>query len=162
MEQDALVQIIQMNYKLLIVQAYRILRHSQDAEDAVQNACLKAWRRSSMLRNSDCAVTWLRQIVCFECIDLLRSRKRQSAFVHQMDRLPDENSKQTDSLFMIALNDAFLSGSSQHRELLYNKYVMGYTISQLSLMMGVSEGTVKSRLSRAKRHLIDAMSKLWS
>ena len=56
MEQDALVQIIQMNYKLLIVQAYRILRHSQDAEDAVQNACLKAWRRSSMLRNSDCAV----------------------------------------------------------------------------------------------------------
>lgn len=32
MEQDALVQIIQMNYKLLIVQAYRILRHSQDAK----------------------------------------------------------------------------------------------------------------------------------
>ena len=162
MERETLAQIIHIHYQPLLFQAYRILRHNQDAEDAVQNACLKAWQHGSTLRKDDCVAAWLRQIVYYECIDLLRFRKRQDVFAYPIDQLPDESSKPADSLVLISLNDILLSTSIRHRELLYNKYVMGYTNSQLSQMTGISEGTVKSRLFRARRLLFKKMNKLWS
>lgn len=88
MERETLAQIIHIHYQPLLFQAYRVLRHNQDAEDAVQNACLKAWQHGSTLRKDDCVAAWLRQIVYYECIDLLRFRKRQDVLPIQSTNFP--------------------------------------------------------------------------
>lgn len=60
--------------------AISILHHRQNAEDAVSNAILQAYRKRDSLRNDDALKSWLLRITANCCYDLVRKDKREYGY----------------------------------------------------------------------------------
>ena len=108
--------------------AFAILRNRTDCEDAAQNAVLKAYRNLGSLKQRGYFKTWLISILKNECFDMLK-RRRPTLDVTEQElsyemAVPD-----------VDLNRAFDQLSPEER------------------LTEVSEGTVRSRLSRGRASL---------
>lgn len=131
--------------------AFAILRNRTDCEDAAQNAVLKAYRRLDTLNDKSLFRTWLIRILKNECFDLLKKRGSQTALldnaaVYEME-VPD-----------LDLNRAFDTLSSEERLTIALFYFEGYKTAEIAKITDVSEGTVRSRLSRARSALKEQLS----
>lgn len=114
-----------------------------DREDAVQSALEKAWRKQGTLRDESKFGGWMARILINECYTILRRRKRETP----METLPEA------AVFQNADPDlyGFFSGLPDRLRLpmvLY--YVEGYKTEEISTMLRLPGGTVKSRLSRGR------------
>ena len=130
------------------VQLYRIakaiLRKDEDCMDAAQEAVTKAFERLDTLRNDAFAKTWLIRILIHECCTLAKERKR---LVPVESGWRDETSEKQDySSLYKALSDL----EPEFRIVLVLHYLEGYQIQEISRMLEIPEGTVKSRLYRGR------------
>ncbi len=126
--------------------AFAILRNRPDCEDAAQSAVLKAYRHLDTLSERKYFRTWLIRILKNECFSILRSR-RSDAVLCENDRgyemqVPD-----------LDLNRAFDALSPEERLTLTLFYFEGYKTGEIAKITDVSDGTVRSRLSRARAAL---------
>ena len=131
--------------------AFAILRNRTDCEDAAQNAVLKAYSRLGTLSDRKIFRTWLIRILKNECFDLLRKRRPEADLAvsdpgYEME-VPD-----------LDLNRAFDTLSAEERLAITLFYYEGYKTSEIAAMTDVSEGTVRSRLSRARAALKQQLS----
>lgn len=126
--------------------AVSFMRNDADAADAVQDALLRAWEKRHSLREPAYFGTWLTRILINACKGRLRSRPREAA----MAEVPDEGAREApeDSL---ALREALGSLDLKYRIPLVLYYLDGYPVKEVARIMRLPPGTVKSRLSRAKR-----------
>ena len=126
--------------------AFAILRNRTDCEDAAQNAVLKAYRNLSSLKQRRYFKTWLIQILKNECFDMLK-RRRPTLDVTEQElsyemAVPD-----------VDLNRAFDQLSPEERLTITLYYYEGYDTREIAYLTEVSEGTVRSRLSRGRASL---------
>lgn len=127
--------------------AFAILRNRTDCEDAAQNAVLKAYRNLGSLKERRYFRTWLIRILKNECFDMLKRRKplielsEQPEIGYEMD-VPD-----------LDLNRAFDTLTPDERLAITLYYYEGYKTAEIALLTDVSEGTVRSRLHRARAAL---------
>lgn len=132
--------------------AYGILRARQDAEDASQQALLKAWAARSNAR-PDTFVPWLMRILVNECRNIQR---------HRMRMVPSDTIGATATISFTppdpdvwraveALPDALRIPFSL-------KYLAQCTEQEVAQAMGVPVSTVKNRLSKARKTLREALS----
>ena len=127
--------------------AFAILRNRTDCEDAAQNAVLKAYRGLDSLKKRSYFKTWLISILRNECFDMLKRRRPaldvdgQSNLGYEMT-VPD-----------VDLNRAFDQLSPEERLTITLYYYEGYDTREIAALTEVSEGTVRSRLSRARKTL---------
>ena len=127
--------------------AFAILRNRTDCEDAAQNAVLKAYRGLDSLKKRSYFKTWLISILRNECFDMLKRRRPaldvdgQSNLSYEM-AVPDMD-----------LNRAFDQLSPEERLTITLYYYEGYDIREIAALTEVSEGTVRSRLSRGRASL---------
>lgn len=124
--------------------AYMLLGTQADCEDAVQEALMKAWRKLASLREEQYFETWLMRIVINECRSLQRShaRRRETPLELCVAALPASPEPE---LYM-----ALKSLPGKYSVLLTLKYINGYTISEMAKILRLPQGTVASRLNRAK------------
>jgi RNA polymerase sigma-70 factor (ECF subfamily) len=124
------------------------------AQDVVQEALLRAWKRPEILAQSeDAARAWLFTVARNLVIDDRRSARYRREV--STDALPETASvDETDSaLDAWILSDALSSLSVQHRSAIVGAYYLGHSISEIARQEGVPEGTIKSRLHYALRAL---------
>ena len=126
--------------------AFAILRNRTDCEDAAQNAVLKAYRNLGSLKQRGYFKTWLISILKNECFDMLK-RRRPTLDVTEQElsyemAVPD-----------VDLNRAFDQLSPEERLTITLYYYEGYDTREIAKLTEVSEGTVRSRLSRARSSL---------
>ena len=131
--------------------SFAILRNRTDCEDAAQNAVLKAYSRLGTLSDKKLFRTWLIRILKNECFDLLRRQRPQIALD---ERDPGYEMEVPD----LDLNRAFDTLSADERLAITLFYYEGYKTSEIAAMTDVSEGTVRSRLSRARAALKQQLS----
>lgn len=138
-------------------QLYRIAisytASSADAEDAMQEALLRAWKRRDTLRNPAYFSTWLNRILINECKTLLRKRKRQfptSDLPNLAVPPPDEQA--------MALRTALFALPEKYRVPLVLNLLEGYTLREIAAMLSLPMGTVKTRIARAKQKLEQEVS----
>jgi RNA polymerase sigma-70 factor (ECF subfamily) len=130
--------------------AYRILRDTNGAEDAVQAALTLAWRELRSLRDADRFEPWLHQILTNECYAESRRRRRWS---DQVRLLPMPG--RTDSAEISAINDrdeldrAFRRLTLEQRSVLVFHHSVGLPIAEVADRLGIPVGTAKSRLHNA-------------
>ena len=124
--------------------AYMLLGTQADCEDAVQEALMKAWRKLASLREEQYFETWLMRIVINECRSLQRShaRRRETPLELCVAALPASPEPE---LYM-----ALKSLPGKYSVLLTLQYINGYTISEMAKILRLPQGTVASRLNRAK------------
>lgn len=140
-------QVKQMERRLYRV-AMSYTGNEADAADAVQDALLRAWARRDTLRDESLFATWMTRILINECKTLLRKRRRMMP----MERLPQQ-SHQPPPDAQDDLHAALLALEPRYRVPLVLNALEGYTLREIAGMLHLPEGTVKSRVSRARQQL---------
>ena len=151
MEKNQFVQLVLEAEPTLFHVAFSILHHEQDCADAVQEAVVKAYEQRNTLKERAHFKTWLVRIVMNECYQILRKKKRQ---IPTEEILSDdrklENYVKEDYLDLYRAI-ARLKEKDKACILLY--YMEDFTIAQIAQVLDIPPGTVKSRLSRARKQL---------
>jgi RNA polymerase sigma-70 factor, ECF subfamily len=147
--------------------AYRVargvLRNSADAEDVAQEALLRAYRSFDRLRDRSRFRGWLARISYRIALDRLRSSKRREqrdtewGQPEQQPPSPTAEDLAASSEFQMRLERALEELPEKLRFVLLLAAMEGHTIEEISEMVGVSVGTVKSRIFYARRQLAEKL-----
>jgi RNA polymerase sigma-70 factor (ECF subfamily) len=145
----------------LIDHAYRIarliLRDTDRAEDAAQEAFVRCWRDLPTLRDPDRFEAWLNRLLVHAISDEAR---RQRAFVASVVVLRSEPAE-ADETSALADRDqlarVFDRMSVEHRTIVVLHHYLGYTLEDAAAAIGIPRGTAKSRLHYATRALRAAL-----
>jgi len=123
-----------------------ILRDSDRAEDATQEAFVRAWREIPKLRDADRFDAWLRRLVVNACYDEGRRVKRRA----EVSLLQTNRGFTMDSSVAMAETDrverAFRQLPLDQRAVLVLQHYMQLSHSEIAVTLGVPIGTVKSRV----------------
>ena len=129
---------------------YRIscgmLQSYQDRLDAVQEAVTKAWANLPRLRREEFFETWLTRILINECHNIQNARKKTVP----LSILPEPGYEDDANK---PLRDALLALDMNLRLPVLLFYVEGYRLREIAQILKIPEGTVKTRLTRAKKKL---------
>lgn len=121
------------------------LRNYHEAEDAVQEAAMLAYRSFGTLKNSEYFKTWITRILINCCNKQHRLLKRFSA--NEKSGFLEDKSVFTDDEIM--LRDAIATLDKRSQQIVILRYFSDYTVQEISRTLDIPEGTVKSRLSRS-------------
>jgi RNA polymerase sigma-70 factor (ECF subfamily) len=117
------------------------------AEDAVQEALLRAWERTEPIERLD---AWVVTVA----LNLTRSGLRRiGAERRARARLAPSGPPSSQSDARIDIERALSRLPRRQREVVVRRYVLDHTTAEIAASMGTSEGTVKSQLSKARVHL---------
>lgn len=140
--------------------AYRILRNVEQAQDAVQQAFMLAWRELPRLRDPERFEVWLHRLVVNACYEELRRYRRWATNVRT---LPVDGPGGGDETISVddrdALERAFRMLSPEHRAVVVLHHHAGLPLAAIAEVAGVPVGTVKSRLHYATRTLRDTLAR---
>lgn len=126
-----------------------ILRASDLAEDAVQEALVRAWQQLPSLRDPDRFDAWLYRLVVNACADQGRQLRRWS---NQVRPLPVEASTSDDTGAVAdreLLERGFGRLKPEQRAVVVLHFYSGFSASEIARMLGIPEGTARSRLHYA-------------
>lgn len=143
-------QVSQYRYQFYIT-AYALLRNEADAEDAVCNAILSGYEHLSQLKNPKKFKAWMLTITKNEALKLCRKRMELpgDASVEQM--LPPSYDNHNE------LWDIVQTLKEEYRIVIVLFYYNGLSLRDISNVLDISIGTVKSRLDRGRKLLKDAL-----
>lgn len=141
----------------------RLMGNDEDAMDAAQETLLKAWRHLSSFRGASAFSTWLYRVTVNVCNDMLRKRRPPSLSVEILqetgrditDPLAGDFTDRTATAQMVL--DGLRRLSPGHRTILVLRDVQGFSYEEIGEILDCPTGTVRSRLSRARRSLSDLL-----
>jgi RNA polymerase sigma-70 factor, ECF subfamily len=139
-------------------EARRILGNRDDAEEAVQEAFVRAWRKRAACRTPSAPLPWLIQITRNEAMRLAARRsRRQASEIPDAEPeavpAPSSESQLDRALTSVATEQALSTLCEDERNLLRLRYEEDLTQGQVAAALGVPEGTVKVRLHRVRARL---------
>jgi RNA polymerase sigma-70 factor (ECF subfamily) len=146
--------------------ALRVTCDPDDAADALQDAMISAFRRAGDFRGESAVTTWLHRIVVNAALDLLRRRSARSVgWSGDPDDLPvSEPGQATDSAAAtesrLDVDAALRTLPPPQRAALVLVDMLGYPVADVAAILGLSEGTVKSRCARGRARLLPHLSHL--
>ena len=146
--------------------AYRMLGDTAEASDVVQEIFIKVFRNIGSFKGQAALKTWIFRIALSEILNRLRwwkSRHRSSTvslddqpngheyYVPDSGPSPEEmlESKERE----LAIQQALGKLSSEHRSIIVLRDIEGFSYTEIADVLGISMGTVKSRLARGREDL---------
>lgn len=166
-DHDAYALLVARHAPRLLGLARRLLRSEQDAEDAVQDAFLRAHRAIGTFRSQAVFGTWLYRIalnVCRDAItaDMRREERRlvQETEVRFLDARYTVDAEQVVAAAeeREALEAALVSSPILYREAVLLHDMEGFTMAEVATMTHVPLPTAKSRLRRGRKLLVDRLA----
>jgi RNA polymerase sigma-70 factor (ECF subfamily) len=171
---DAFTRLVEPLRRELHAHCYRMLGSTHDADDALQDALLRAWRGLARFEGRSSLRSWLYAVATRTCLDTVESRGRRAMPVdlgpsseravigdapstdvawlgpYPDSGLPDGSYAQRESVelaFVAALQH--LPGNQRAALLLFE--VLGFSVAEIAAMMNTSTTSVNSALARARR-----------
>ena len=145
---DAFAQEVRSLTDTAFAVSYLILGHSADCEDAMSAAILRAYENRGKLKKRESFRAWFLQILRHEAYNLLRKRRRLTP----VEELPEAPVPEGDDAGRLDLQAALDQLTEDQRTALLLQQE-GYDLAEIGQALDVPVGTVKSRISRAKRTL---------
>lgn len=152
-------------------QIYNLCKHmlldEGMAEDAVQEICVKIWKEISRFEEKAKFSTWVYRISVNQCIDIIRKikRKNETSLVKE-NKLENEEwqmeiedqdgnieEKMESYELKKILEEALSQLKPQYRAICILRDINDYSYEEIASILGISIGTVKSRISRARQAL---------
>jgi RNA polymerase sigma-70 factor, ECF subfamily len=126
-------------------------RSAEDAEDALQDAMVSAHRGAGSFRHDAAVSSWLHRIVVNACLDRLRRNKSHlTTALDDVYQVADQTAQVETA---IAVHRALMRLPVEQRAAVVAVDMHGYSVADTAAMLGVAEGTVKSRCARARARL---------
>ena len=164
LDRDALTQLVQNHARLMYRVAHSVLRHAQDAEDAVQDALLKLHRTDACRHigtHVEDARAYLVRTVWRTAFDRLETRKRPAAATHD-DAFAERNLRDhragperaaIDADERALLHELIDALDEDLRQPLLLSAIEELNSREIARVMQLPEGTVRTRLMRARAAL---------
>jgi RNA polymerase sigma-70 factor (ECF subfamily) len=130
-----------------------ILRDTELAEDATQEALVRAWRDLPTLRDVERFDAWLYRLIVRSCADVGRHRRRWRAEITVLPTEPAESDRASELADRDQLERGLRRLSDAQQTILVLTYSVGLTPNEIADALGIPVGTAKSRLHYA----IDAL-----
>lgn len=127
--------------------AKSMLGSEADCADAAQNALLRAWEKQHTLRDTAYFKTWLTRILINECRAMMRQRARFVPLEEEAaegEIAPEGGGE---------LYEAVMGLDEKYRLPVVLHYIEGFKTAEIAAMLRLPEGTVKTRLRRAREIL---------
>ena len=159
-ELDAFEELVRRYEKRVYAIALRSAGSPEDAADITQDVFLRAWRSIESFRGDSGFSTWLFRITMNICVDHARHRQTQPQTmaltndedeerpIHDPAPTPEEHldNSELGRELAAALDEV----SEEHRRIVLLRDVSGMSYTEIAEILEISEGTVKSRLARAR------------
>lgn len=145
---DAFAQEVRSLTDTAFAVSYLILGHSADCEDAMSAAILRAYENRGKLKKRESFRAWFLQILRHEAYNLLRKQRRLTP----VEELPEAPAPEGDDAGRLDLQAALDQLTEDQRTALLLQQE-GYDLAEIGQALDVPVGTVKSRISRAKKTL---------
>jgi RNA polymerase sigma-70 factor, ECF subfamily len=141
--------------------ALRILRDPQEAEDAAQEAFVRAWKALPNFRGDARFSTWLHRIVARRALDrlaVLRRRRGHEVAVEEAEVLPGSPGPDFEARDRARRIEALVAALPDAQRVVVTMfYYEGRSVNDVAQVLGMPDGTVKTHLSRARA----AMRQAW-
>ncbi len=148
----ALAELYQNFYQPLVKFAYKLCGHHDWAQDAVQDVWLDAARKLRKLNDPKAFRSWMFRAVRWRCIDLAR-KAGKSQQLNGEENIAQE--MQTQDFGLLKLIDEL---PEVERQAIYLFYLEEMSLAEISIVLEVPQGTIKSRLNRARNHLKELLT----
>lgn len=172
---ESLCNVLGSQRQRLFRAAVRLLGNTEDAEDAVQEGLLAALRHLHQFEGRSQLSTWLTRIVMNAALMRLRRRRTYESepmdeqITHQggfrlsdllVDRSPNPEEVCVRTEQRRILSEGLKGLSGTHRRALWFHHFQGMTTKEAARALGLCEGTVKSRVHRARQQLSENIRKI--
>ena len=173
-DMQAFEELILKHEKIVYNVALRMMNHSEDAKDISQEVFLKAYRNIKNFDERSMFSTWLYRITTNTCIDEMRKRKGKQNYSLEEElenedgsmqrQIADEGDTPEESLMRGEEKGEILQAldtlSEEHRAAIILRDVKGLSYEEISEIIELPMGTVKSRISRARNQLKNEILKI--
>ena len=138
--------------------AMRMLRNREDANDALQDTLIKAWRAIGDFDPKRPIKPWFCRICANCCVDIVRDRKRSTEDLDKYEfALADSGSSPhdlaEDAIFGEEVQDAIARLPKPYQEIVLMRHYRQMDVNEIALALNRPEGTIKSWLFRARNLL---------
>ena len=163
-DQEAFAQLVRLYEKRVYALALRMCKNPDDAAEAAQEAFLAAWQGLRFFRGESSFSTWLYRLASNACVDLLRQEgRRQSAAGPSLNDeearvdVPDPAPSPQEQAERSELREQIEAGlqalTPDHRQVLILREMHQLSYDEISQVLDVDVGTVKSRINRGRKQL---------
>lgn len=150
-DRDAYEALVRSSARRLFVLAVRLLRDRDAAEDVVQQVLVAIWRDLPTLRDPERFEAWTYRMVVRRCAT--EGKRRQSTVA--VADVSDLIAQPGDAIGHIALHDelgrAFARLNQESRAIVVLHHLLGVSNVEIAAILGMPDGTVRSRLHQALR-----------
>jgi RNA polymerase sigma-70 factor (ECF subfamily) len=152
-EGEAFSELVRRHQRRAYAVARAIVANHEDAEDAVQEAFLHAYRALARFKPDQAFGAWLHRIVANAALDITRRRK-----VREADELPEtvaspfRDPAESNEL-RTRLQEALARLPARQRSVIVLHDVEGFKHAEIGSLLGIPEGTARSDLHYARSHL---------
>jgi RNA polymerase sigma-70 factor, ECF subfamily len=158
---QAFAELVRRHRDRLWAVAIRTIGDREEAADAVQDALLSAHRAAARFRGESAVTTWLHRIVVNACLDRMRRRQAHPTVplpdgTHSDDgspRGPEPAAPIQDHDTAMVVRQALAALPVEQRAALVLVDVQGYPVIEAAEILGVAEGTIKSRCARGRARM---------
>jgi RNA polymerase sigma-70 factor (ECF subfamily) len=147
---EAFAELLRPDYRTAVRLAKALLHNVDEAEDAVQEAAFKAWRRLDNLREGSLLRPWFLAIVANQCRSVRRARWWST---RTDEEAPEEGTEAGDIAGSIDLRRAVARLDYDQRLVLVLRYYMDMPFEEIALTLEISPKAARSRVERAVKNL---------
>lgn len=159
-KEQKFTELIEENKLRFYKTAKVILKNDDDIYDAIQDALISMYRSYEQLENKEYFSTWATRIVINKCYDLLRKNRNNVVAIDEKVE-NDMNMAQYDKYEVdeYGIKEAMKYLNEDFKLIVVLYYYNNYSIKEISQIVNIPEGTVKSRLSKAREILRQKLEK---
>lgn len=149
----SLTELLTPHLNRLYRQAYKYCGNEHDAEDLFQDFLLECSEREQQLREAPVPAAWLSRVLYHRFVDRHRKQSRHqyhqdlSEFEHELTNNDSQESDYLHHQLLLALDEL----SKEQRMVISLHDMEGYTLVEISQMMDIPVGTLKSQLHRGRK-----------
>lgn len=163
----AFEKLIEQHQKIIFSIAYRIAGNQEDAADMTQEVLIKIFKNLKKFKEKSKFSTWVYRVATNTCLDEAKKQRNKAAYSLDAEFLTEEGSYLSEipdtgitpeqayqkKEVMNAVNVAISYLSDEHKKVIILRDIQGFSYQDIAEILKCSEGTVKSRISRARDQL---------
>lgn len=150
-EVQALEQLIHMYEVKLYKTARTILDCEDDINEAIQQTIILVYKNIGQLRNEKSFGAWMFKILVNKCKDIWNQNSNRNKKILDLNDNQDIPSIETEDYSFV--NEALNKLTDEYKEVTILYYYDGLSVKEISKILNLPQGTIKSRLARARKKL---------
>ena len=165
-DKEAFTQLVTEYQQKVYATALSVMGNEADALDASQEAFIRIYKSISKFRGDSSLSTWIHKVTTNICLDMLRKQGRvKTVNIEESAELVSEDHSASPEKYLLSnerkkiLKKALISLPTDLRTVFVLRDVDGLSYAEISEILSIPEGTVKSRISRARAAILASIKK---